>query len=220
MTNAFVARRDTEEVELIHSLELSTIIANITLEDGDVGSGPVNDYAQGAVIQEISTATGVGTIYRPWIPDVDYIVAVDTPSATDFSATEALSWTNGTGTLHYVDDVNAATLMHIELLTGVPPAEGLTITGGTSGATCVVNVKVKQTGTKPFGCLLKEIDHDATITRGSDTIEPEYTQQVLRLGKILADKLMVWRSGGWVAISHNELERLWDRGIYSVDELS
>jgi len=57
-------------------------------------------------------------------------------SVTDFSAFEPVSWTGGTGQMLAVDDVNAATKMWIQILTGVAPTAGsITITGGTSTAT-------------------------------------------------------------------------------------
>lgn len=50
-----------------------------------------------------------------------------------------------------VNDVNAATSMWIQLLTGVIPTDNQTITGGTSGATCLVNVTVtERTVSTPF----------------------------------------------------------------------
>jgi hypothetical protein len=50
-----------------------------------------------------------------------------------------------------IDDVNAPTKMWIQLLTGVAPTDNQTITGGTSGATCLVNVTVtERTVSTPF----------------------------------------------------------------------
>lgn len=73
---------------------------------------------------------------------ITHQIAVDTPSVTDFAAVEALSWSGGTGQLLAVNDVNAPTTMWIQLLTGVAPTDNQVITGGTSGATCQVNVSV------------------------------------------------------------------------------
>jgi len=58
-----------------------------------------------------------------------------TQSATDFSAVEEVTWTGGTGQMLAVDDINAATTMWIQLLTGSAPGTAVTITGTTSGAT-------------------------------------------------------------------------------------
>jgi hypothetical protein len=75
---------------------------------------------------------------------ITHEINVDTPSVTDFSPFEAVSWSGGTGQMLAVNDVNAATKIWIQLLTGVAPTDGQTITGGTSGATCAVNVTVTE----------------------------------------------------------------------------
>lgn len=75
---------------------------------------------------------------------ITHEITVDTPSATDFSAYEAVSWSGGTGRMLAINDVNAPTKMWIQLMTGVAPTDNQTITGGTSGATCLVNVTVTE----------------------------------------------------------------------------
>jgi hypothetical protein len=75
---------------------------------------------------------------------ITHEITVDTPSVTDFSAFEAVSWSGGTGQMLAINDVNAPTKMWIQLLTGVPPTDNQVITGGTSGATCQVNVTVTE----------------------------------------------------------------------------
>lgn len=72
-------------------------------------------------------------LFRGITHEID--VQSGTQSATDFSAVEPISWTGGTGQLLAVDDVNAATKIWMQLLTGVVPGTSVTITGGTSGAT-------------------------------------------------------------------------------------
>jgi len=79
-----------------------------------------------------------GGLFRGITHEID----VDTPSATDFSAVEAVSWSGGTGQMLAINDVNAPTKMWIQLLTGVAPTDNQVITGGTSGATCQVNTTV------------------------------------------------------------------------------
>lgn len=82
---------------------------------------------------------------------ITHQITVDTPSVTDFSAVEAVSWSGGTGQMLAINDVSAATTMWIQLLTGVAPTDNQTITGGTSGATCLVNVTVtERTLSAPF----------------------------------------------------------------------
>jgi len=86
-----------------------------------------------------STLFGLnGELFRGITHEID----VDNQSATDFSDYEEVTWSGGTGQMLAVDDVNAATKMWIQLLTGVAPTDGQTITGGTSGATCDVNTTV------------------------------------------------------------------------------
>lgn len=88
-----------------------------------------------------STLYGLnGELFR----GITHEITVDTPSATDFSAFEAVSWAGGTGQMLAINDVNAPTKMWIQLLTGVAPTDNQTITGGTSGATCLVNVTVTE----------------------------------------------------------------------------
>lgn len=86
-----------------------------------------------------STMYGLsGELFR----GITHEIEVDNPSATDFSSVEAVSWSGGTGQMLAIDDVNAASKMWIQLLTGVAPTDGQEITGGTSGATCDVDVTV------------------------------------------------------------------------------
>lgn len=88
-----------------------------------------------------STLYGLsGELFR----GITHEIVVDTPSATDFSAVEAVSWSGGTGQMLAINNVNAPTKMWIQLLTGVAPTDNQTITGGTSGATCLVNVTVTE----------------------------------------------------------------------------
>lgn len=88
-----------------------------------------------------STIYGLnGELFR----GITHEITVDTPSATDFSAVEAVSWSGGTGQMLAINDVNAPTKMWIQLLTGVAPTDNQTITGGSSGATCLVNVTVTE----------------------------------------------------------------------------
>jgi hypothetical protein len=75
---------------------------------------------------------------------ITHEITVDTPSVTDFSAYEAVSWSGGTGQMLAINDVNNPTKMWIQLLTGVAPTDNQVITGGTSGATCQVNVTITE----------------------------------------------------------------------------
>ncbi len=95
-----------------------------------------------------STLYGLnGELFR----GITHQITTDGQGGTDFSAYEAVSWSGGTGQMLAVNDVNSATSMWIQLLTGVAPTDNQTITGGTSGATCTVNVTVtERTISTPF----------------------------------------------------------------------
>ena len=72
--------------------------------------------------------------------------AYDNESGGPFTQNETLSWgtgaTAGTGALLAINDEGTTGTIYIQLLTGVVPSDGLTITGGTSSATCDVNGSV------------------------------------------------------------------------------
>jgi hypothetical protein len=88
-----------------------------------------------------STIYGInGELFR----GITHEITVDTPSVTDFSTVEGVSWSGGTGRMLAINDVNAPTKMWIQLLTGSAPTDNQVITGGTSGATCQVNVTVTE----------------------------------------------------------------------------
>lgn len=87
-----------------------------------------------------STLYGLnGELFR----GVTHEIVVDTPSGT-FSAVEPVSWSGGTGQMLAINSTTSPTKMWIQLLTGVPPTDGQTITGGSSGATCAVDVTVTE----------------------------------------------------------------------------
>lgn len=96
-----------------------------------------------------STVYGLnGELFRGITHEID----IDTNTGT-FSASEAVSWTGGTGQMLAIDSVTAGTKMWIQLLTGVAPTDGLVITGGASTATVTVNITVVDRSaliSKPF----------------------------------------------------------------------
>jgi len=93
-----------------------------------------------------STSTLYGFTAGELFRGITHEINVDGQGVTDFSAVEAVSWTgpDGTGRMLAINDVNAATKMWIQLTSGVIPTDNQTITGGTSGATCLVNVTVTE----------------------------------------------------------------------------
>ncbi len=85
-----------------------------------------------------STLYGLnGEVFR----GITHEITTDTPTGT-FSAVEAVSWSGGTGQMLAINSPTAPTKMWIQLLTGVAPTDNQVITGGTSSATCQVNVTV------------------------------------------------------------------------------
>lgn len=87
-----------------------------------------------------STIYGLnGELFRGITHEID----VDTPSGT-FSAVETVSWSGGTGKMVAINSTTAPTKMWIQLLTGVAPTDNQVITGGSSSATCQVNVTVTE----------------------------------------------------------------------------
>lgn len=85
-----------------------------------------------------STIYGLnGELFRGITHEID----VDTPTGT-FPATGAASWTGGTGQMLAINHATNPTKMWIQLLTGVAPTDGQTIT--VSAATCAVNVTVTE----------------------------------------------------------------------------
>jgi hypothetical protein len=94
-----------------------------------------------------STLYGLnGDLFR----GITHEITVDTNTG-NFEAVEPISWTGGTGQMLAVNNEAAPTKMWIQLLTGVAPSNGQTITGTTSTATCDVNETIiSRTISQPF----------------------------------------------------------------------
>jgi hypothetical protein len=87
-----------------------------------------------------STVYGLnGALFR----GITHEIVVDTPTGT-FASVEAVSWSGGTGQMLAINSTTAPTKMWIQLLTGVIPTDNQVITGGTSGATCQMNVTITE----------------------------------------------------------------------------
>ncbi len=94
-----------------------------------------------------STIYGLnGELFR----GITHQITIDNPTGT-FAPFEAVSWTGGTGQMLAINSVTAGTKMWIQLLTGVAPTDGLTITGA-STATAEVNVTVTETSVSTPMC--------------------------------------------------------------------
>jgi hypothetical protein len=98
---------------------------------------------------ETATLYGIaGQLFR----GITHEITVDGGSGT-WNAFEPVSWSGGTGQLLARNNATASscTKLWIQLLTGVIPTDNQTITGGTSGATNLVNVSViERTVSTPF----------------------------------------------------------------------
>jgi len=71
--------------------------------------------------------------------------AIDGGAGT-FDAVEPISWTGGTAQMLAIDSAIGGTKMWVQLLTGVLPTDNQTITGGTSGATVLMNGSATEKG--------------------------------------------------------------------------
>lgn len=116
----------------------------------DIGGGTtpasptINDlYEYAKYITREGSASTLYGLNGELFRGITHEITVDTPTGT-FSAFEAVSWSGGTGQMLAIDSTTAATKMWIQLLTGVAPTDGQTITGGTSSATVAVNVTVTE----------------------------------------------------------------------------
>ena len=117
----------------------------------DLGTQSINDfYERMKYLTRRGTAETIYGLPGDLFRGITHEISIDTNSGT-FSEPESVSWSGGTGQLIAIDDPTAGTTMWIQLLTGVPPVDGETITGGTSGATSDVNVSVvSRTISQPF----------------------------------------------------------------------
>jgi hypothetical protein len=112
--------------------------------DWEYGSRTVNQFYERLkwLTREGSASTVYG-LNGELFRGITHEINVDTPSGT-FSAVEAVSWSGGTGQMLAINSTTAATKMWIQLLTGVAPTDGQTITGGTSSATVAVDTTVTE----------------------------------------------------------------------------
>lgn len=87
-----------------------------------------------------STLYGLnGELFR----GITHEVTIDTPTGT-FDPVEDISWAGGTGQLLAINSTTAGTKLWMQLLTGIPPVNNEMITGGNSGATCLMNVTITE----------------------------------------------------------------------------
>lgn len=114
----------------------------------NVAGFTINEFYERMKYVSRGESANVGTLYgldAKIFRGITHEVDVDTPTGT-FNAVEPLSWgtgaTAGTGQLLAINSPTAPTKLWMQLLTGIAPTDGLTITGDTSTADCVMNVAI------------------------------------------------------------------------------
>lgn len=111
--------------------------------DWEYGSRSVNEFYER--LKWLTRQGSAETLYglpAELFRGITHQIAIDNPTGT-FVEPEGVSWTGGTGQLLAIDSTTAGTTMWIQLLTGVAPTDGQTITG-VSTATADVNVTVTE----------------------------------------------------------------------------
>ncbi len=112
--------------------------------DWELGTRSINDFYERAKwLQREGSAETLYGLSGELFRGITHEIDIDTATGT-FVEPEAVSWTGGTGQLLAIDSTTAGTKMYIQLLTGTPPTDNTTITGGTSAATADVNVTVTE----------------------------------------------------------------------------
>ena len=106
----------------------------------DRGSRSINDFYER--MKWLTRAGSSETLYgldAQLFRGITHEIPFDGATGT-FTQPEALSWTDGTGQLLAISDVDGPTgIMYIQLLTGTAPANDVVVTGGSSSATGTVN---------------------------------------------------------------------------------
>ena len=195
----------------------------------DRGTQSINDLYE--YVKMLTAYDRVGTIYGidgKIFRGVTHEIPIDNPSVTDFSVVEAISWgtgaTAGTGQMLAIDDIDAGTVMWMQLLTGVIPTDGLAITGGTSGATADVNGSCSERTVSPiivglstgsaidgaygFGVEALDLSASDKVTSLDDPATkitpPDYKDT--KIGGIIdGDRVLVGPDTGSTALMDNQL---------------
>lgn len=117
---------------------------------------------------------------------ITHQVEIDNISVQDWDETyEPVSWAGGTGQLLAVDDPDTPETMWIQLLTGIAPTDGQTITGGTSTATADVNTTVTSRTLSP--CFMGQSTGTALIGAygiGFESTDVTYTDKLFDLANV------------------------------------
>lgn len=108
----------------------------------DTGSNTINEfYERLKWLSRAGTLEYVYGLSGELFRGITHQITVDGPTGT-FAPVELVTWSTGTGQMLAINSPTAATIMWIQLLTGVAPTNDQVITGDISGATATVNVTV------------------------------------------------------------------------------
>jgi hypothetical protein len=81
---------------------------------------------------------------------ITHEVTLTTPRSGTFAAFEAITWSGGTGQMLAIDSPTAGTKLWMQLLTGVPPTNGQTITGASTATATASGTALERPVAKPF----------------------------------------------------------------------
>lgn len=107
----------------------------------DVGSQSINDlYERTKWIQRRGTSETIHGINGELFRGITHQIPYDTEASGPFVEDELITWTGGgEGLLLALDDDGTTGNLYIQLTKGAAPVDNTSLTGGTSGATALVN---------------------------------------------------------------------------------
>ena len=194
----------------------------------DRGSQSINDLYEYVKMEtaydRVGTMYGIdGKIFR----GITHEVQVDTPTGT-FNAFEEVTWgtgaTAGMGQMVAINSTTAATAFWMQLITGVVPTDGETITGTTSSATVTMDTNITERTVSPvvigastgsaiigaygFGVEALDLSSSDKVFSLEDAatpvIPPDY--QVTTVGGIIdGDRVLVGPDGGSTTLQDDQL---------------
>ncbi len=194
----------------------------------DKGTQSINELYEYVKMQtaydRVGTMYGIdGKIFR----GITHEVQIDTPTGT-FDAFEEITWgagaTAGMGQMLAINSVSAGTALWMQLLTGVVPTDGETITGGTSGATVDMDTNITERTVSPviigastgsaiigaYGFGVEALDLSASDKvfsledAGTPVIPPDYKETKVS-GIIDGDRVLVGPNGGGTTLQDDQL---------------
>lgn len=184
-------------------------------------------YERTKWIQRAGTSETIHGIDAELFRGITHQWDYDNEASGPFQEDEVLSWgtgaTAGTGLLLALLDSGSTGTMWIQLLSGVPPTDGLQITGGTSSATCDVDGSVttrsispaflgQSTGTAIIGAFGIGIEAaDLTVNDKlfdlTNTLQQPPNQVTFTVGGLVSgeDRVLVTNDSGSVGIDTDQM---------------